>query len=268
MAPVGNTTSNQSNHIIQPGRNSERDSAATPHDSAATPREADATSRDGIARALATTLPFWPNLTELQKTQLASATRPLAARAGDRVQGGGSGCAGVVVALAGSLRAYMPSETGKEITLFRVETGETCVLAASCILPMITFDIALDAAEDIEALIIDPRFFSRLSQENVAVEAYLYRQTAQRFSDCMWVMQQVLFSSFDTRLATFLLDESARTGSARLTVTHDEIARHLGSAREVVSRMLKYFEREGLVALSRGAVEVLDRKRLLARASD
>lgn len=125
-----------------------------------------------------------------------------------------------------------------------------------------------DAAEDIEALIIDPRYFSQLSQENVTVEAYLYRQTAQRFSDCMWVMQQVLFASFDTRLATFLLDEVSRTGSPRLVVTHDEIARHLGSAREVVSRMLKYFEREGLVALSRGAVEVLDRKRLLARASD
>ncbi len=253
MASVGKTTSNESSGIIQSGRNAKRKTTATP--------------REGVARALAATLPFWPNLTELQKTQLADATRPLAARAGERVQGGGSGCAGVVVALTGSLRAYMPSETGKEITLFRVEAGETCVLAASCILPMITFDIALDAAEDIEALIIDPRLFSQLSQENVAVEAYLYRQTAQRFSDCMWVMQQVLFASFDARLATFLLDEASRTGSARLTVTHEEIARHLGSAREVVSRMLKYFEREGLVALSRGAVEVLDRKRLLARAS-
>ena len=229
---------------------------------------ASATPRDAVARELAAAFPFWGDLTEGQKTQLAAATRPLMARTGERVQGGGSGCAGVVVALAGSLRAYMPSETGKEITLFRVEAGETCVLAASCILPMITFDIALDAAEDIEALIIDPRYFSQLSQENVAVEAYLYRQTAQRFSDCMWVMQQVLFASFDTRLATFLLDEVSRTGSPHLVVTHDEIARHLGSAREVVSRMLKYFEREGLVALSRGAVEVLDRKRLLARASD
>lgn len=231
-------------------------------------RQASASPHDSVARALRATLPFWPSLTERQQAQLAASTRPLAARAGERVQGGGTGCAGVVVALSGSLRAYMPSESGKEITLFRVEAGETCVLAASCILPMITFDIALDAAEDIEALIIDPRFFSQLSQENVAVEAYLYRQTAQRFSDCMWVMQQVLFASFDTRLATFLLDESSRTGSARLAVTHDEIARHLGSAREVVSRMLKYFEREGLVALGRGAVEVLDRKRLLALASD
>ena len=132
---------------------------------------------------------------------------------------------------------------------------------------MITFDIALDAATDIEALVIDPRYFSQLAQECTAVEAFLYRQTAQRFSDCMWVMQQVLFASFDARLATFLLDELARSGSPRVSMTHDEIARHLGSAREVVSRMLKYFEREGLVRLSRGTVEIVDRRALLALAS-
>lgn len=224
-------------------------------------------SETPLQQHLRENLPFWEELSDEQRQSLAFATRPLAARAGDRVQGGGSGCAGVVVALSGSLRAYMLSEGGKEITLFRVEPGESCVLAASCILPMITFDIALDAATDIEALVIDPRYFSQLAQESTAVEAFLYRQTAQRFSDCMWVMQQVLFASFDARLATFLLDELARTGSSRIAMTHDEIARHLGSAREVVSRMLKYFEREGLVRLSRGAVDIIDRRGLLALTS-
>ena len=225
------------------------------------------TAETTLQQHLSSNLPFWDDLSDDQKRSLVRATRPLAAQAGDRVQGGGSGCAGVVVALTGSLRAYMLSETGKEITLFRVEPGESCVLAASCILPMITFDIALDAATDIEALVIDPRYFSQLAQECTAVEAFLYRQTAQRFSDCMWVMQQVLFASFDARLATFLLDELARSGSPRVSMTHDEIARHLGSAREVVSRMLKYFEREGLVRLSRGTVEIVDRHALLALAS-
>lgn len=222
----------------------------------------DFASNAGVAaQALAETFPFWNDLDETQRSRLA-ATRLMRAHAGERIQGGG-----VIVALEGSLRAYMLSEGGKEITLFRVEAGESCVLAASCILPMITFDIALDAAGDTEALVIDPRFFSQLAQESVAVEAFLYRQTAQRFSDCMWVMQQVLFSSFDARLATFLLDELSRTGDARIAMTHDEIARHLGSAREVVSRMLKYFEREGLVALSRGVVDIVDRRGLLALAT-
>ena len=226
-----------------------------------------ATNPTIAAQSLAATLPFWDQLSYAERERLARATRLLRARNAERIQGGGSGCAGVVVALSGSLRAYMLSEGGKEITLFRVEAGESCVLAASCILPMITFDIALDAADDVEALVIDPRLFSQLAQENTAVEAFLYRQTAQRFSDCMWVMQQVLFSSFDARLATFLLDELSRTGSEHIAMTHDEIARHLGSAREVVSRMLKYFEREGLVALGRGAVDIIDRRGLLALAT-
>ena len=226
-----------------------------------------ATNPTIAAQSLAATLPFWDQLSSAERERLARATRLLRARNAERIQGGGSGCAGVVVALSGSLRAYMLSEGGKEITLFRVEAGESCVLAASCILPMITFDIALDAADDVEALVIDPHLFSQLAQENTAVEAFLYRQTAQRFSDCMWVMQQVLFSSFDARLATFLLDELSRTGSEHIAMTHDEIARLLGSAREVVSRMLKYFEREGLVALGRGAVDIIDRRGLLALAT-
>lgn len=78
----------------------------------------------------------------------------------------------------------------------------------------------------------------------------------------MWVMQQVLFMGLDARLAIWLLDEAARGGSPRIAATHDEIARHLESAREAVSRMLKYFAREGLVRLSRGAVEIVDARRL------
>ena len=101
-----------------------------------------------------------------------------------------------------------------------------------------------------------------MSQENIHAEAFTYRQATERFSDCMWVMQQVLFMGLDTRLAIWLLDEVARSGSKTIYATHDEIARHLGSAREAVGRMLKYFAREGLVELARGSVELIDVKRL------
>ena len=156
----------------------------------------------------------------------------------------------------------MLSDQGREVTLFHVQPGECCVLAASCILPMITFDIALDAAEDSDLLIVDSQAFGTVSQENIHAEAFTYRQATERFSDCMWVMQQVLFMGLDTRLAIWLLDEVARSGSKTIYATHDEIARHLGSAREAVSRMLKYFAREGLVELARGSVELIDVKRL------
>ncbi len=78
----------------------------------------------------------------------------------------------------------------------------------------------------------------------------------------MWAMQQILFMSFDKRLAIFLIDELAKTGGDTVRLTHEQIAKYMGSAREVVTRMLKYFANEGIVTLSRGAVTVTDREKL------
>ena len=104
--------------------------------------------------------------------------------------------------------------------------------------------------------------FRRLMQENVYVRCYAYQMAAERFSDTMWTMQQILFMSADRRLAIFLTDELAKTGGNELRMTHDQIARYMGSAREVVSRLLKYFAQESLVSLSRGGLTVLDKPRL------
>lgn len=218
--------------------------------------------QSAIERGLQELVPFWERLDLNQRAFLAQRSRLMQFDAGDHVQGAGAGCAGVVFVRSGRLRAFMLSDQGREVTLFHVQPGECCVLAASCILPMITFDIALDATEDSDLLIIDSQAFGTVSQENIHAEAFTYRQATERFSDCMWVMQQVLFMGLDTRLAIWLLDEVARSGSKTIYATHDEIARHLGSAREAVSRMLKYFAREGLVELARGSVELIDVKRL------
>ncbi|WP_276868835.1 Crp/Fnr family transcriptional regulator [Enorma massiliensis] len=215
-----------------------------------------------IEELLAQRIPFWHNLIAAEKQDLVRSARVARFAAGEHVQGAGTGCAGVIFMLSGSLRAYLLDESGKEVTLFRVGPRECCVLAASCIMPMITFDIALDAAESAELIVIDAASFGRVAQSSVHAEAFTYRQATERFSDCIWVMQQVLFMSFDRRLAVFLSDELARNGQTRIGMTHDQIARHLGTAREVVSRMLKYFEQEGIVELGRGSVTVLDRTRL------
>lgn len=221
-----------------------------------------AAEQSTIEEGLRELVPFWAALEPDQRTFLSQRSRRMRFDAGAHVQGAGAGCAGVVFVRSGRLRAFMLSNQGREVTLFHVQPGECCVLAASCILPMITFDIALDAAEDSDLLVIDSHAFGTVSQENIHAEAFTYRQATERFSDCMWVMQQVLFMGLDTRLAIWLLDEVARGGSRTIYATHDEIARHLGSAREAVSRMLKYFAREGLVSLSRGSVEIIDVKRL------
>ena len=221
-----------------------------------------AAEQSTIEEGLRELVPFWAALKPDQRTFLSQRSRRMRFDAGAHVQGAGAGCAGVVFVRSGRLRASMLSDQGREVTLFHVQPGECCVLAASCILPMITFDIALDAAEDSDLLVIDSQAFGTVSQENIHAEAFTYRQATERFSDCMWVMQQVLFMGLDARLAIWLLDEVARGGSRTIYATHDEIARHLGSAREAVSRMLKYFAREGLVSLSRGSVEIIDVKRL------
>ena len=221
-----------------------------------------AAEQSAIEEGLRELVPFWAALKPDQRAFLAQRSRRMKFDAGSHVQGAGAGCAGVVFVRSGCLRAFMLSDQGREVTLFYVQPGECCVLAASCILPMITFDIALDAAEDSDLLIVDSQAFGTVSQENIHAEAFTYRQATERFSDCMWVMQQVLFMGLDTRLAIWLLDEVARSGSKTIYATHDEIARHLGSAREAVGRMLKYFAREGLVELARGSVELIDVKRL------
>lgn len=232
--------------------------SATPH-TGASPTQP-------IRTLLAQRLPFWMNLSEVEQREIAIHTRFAHFSGGQNVRNPHIPL-GVILVLSGNLRAYMFSDTGKQITLFRIGTQESCVLAASCALSMITFDVFLDATDDADLLIIDADYFAQLLESNVYVEAFTYRQTTERFSEVMWVMEQVLFMSFDARLAVFLLDEVARTGSEELSLTHDEIAHHLGSAREVVSRMLKRFAEDGLVTLSRGALTVIDKAGLRALVS-
>ena len=137
-----------------------------------------------------------------------------------------------------------------------------CMLSASCVLDAVTFDVFLDAEEESECCVIAGPVFAAVSERNPGMKIFALETAVSRFSDVMWVMQQILFLSIDKRLAIFLSDESARTGSDTIALTHGQIARYMGSAREVVSRMLKYFAGEGIVEVYRGGIRILDKKRL------
>ena len=163
---------------------------------------------------------------------------------------------------SGCLRVYMMSDNGKDITLYRLHSGDMCMLSASCVLKTITFDVFVDAEEDSCCYTISGPAFMKISDNNPKVRIFALETAVSRFSDVMWVMQQILFMSMDKRLAIFLLDESSRTNSDIISFTHEQIARYMGSAREVVSRMLKYFANEGFVEVSRKGVKILDKKRL------
>lgn len=138
----------------------------------------------------------------------------------------------------------LASPTAGEIELFgcrgrelsRIYPGELCILSASCVLSSITFDVYIDAVEDSQVLQVSSSVISLLMHDNIYVEAFANRAAAERFSDVMWAMQQILFMSFDRRLAIFLLDESASLGTDKLPLTHEQIAKLMGSAREVVTR--------------------------------
>ncbi|MFH1512093.1 MAG: Crp/Fnr family transcriptional regulator [Bacillota bacterium] len=207
-------------------------------------------------------LPFWDRLSAKEAEALLSQTRTLTYEPGESVHSGTNDCVGVLLIKSGELRTYILSDEGKEVTLFRLTEGDACVLSASCLFHSITFDIFIDAVQKTELYLIDAQAFARILDKNVYVENFALRVTAERFSEVMWAMEQILFMSFDRRLAIFLLDETAKTGVDNITMTHEQIARYVGSAREVVSRMLKYFAREGMVAVHRGGVEITDKQKL------
>ena len=175
----------------------------------------------------------------------------------------GSECSGVFFIRSGCLRVYMLSEKGKDITLYRLYPGDMCMLSASCVLQAITFDVMIDAEENSECYVISGPAFASVSENNPKIKIFSLETAISRFSDVMWVMQQILFMSMDQRLAIFLSDESRRIGSEVIPLTHEQIAKYMGSAREVVTRMLKYFVNEGIVEVSRKGVKILDKKRLL-----
>ncbi len=156
------------------------------------------------------------------------------------------------------------SEEGKEITLYRLYDGDMCMLSASCVLKSITFDVFVSAEENSECCVISGPAFAAVSERNPNIKIFALETAVSRFSDVMWVMQQILFMSMDKRLAIFLSDEISRTGSDTVALTHEQIAKYIGSAREVVSRTLKYFAGEGIVEVTRRGVKILDKKRLRA----
>lgn len=206
-------------------------------------------------------LPFWGVIPDEDKEYICQNSHAVTFPEGKNIHDGNE-CSGVILVRSGCLRLFMMSEEGRDITLYRLHKGDICMLSASCVLDAITFDVFVDAQEDSECYVIGGPAFAAVSERNPQIKIFALETAVGRFSDVMWVMQQILFMSMDRRLAIFLLDESARNGTDVIALTHGQIARYMGSAREVVSRMLKYFVNEGIVEVSRKGVKILDKKHL------
>ncbi len=213
------------------------------------------------------TLSFWAQLSEKEREKLLDNSYDVSYKKGDTIHGGDGDCVGILIIKSGGLRTYILSEDGREITLYRLSPGDVCVLSTSCVLQNITFDVHIDADFDSELIIVNSDVYTDMAAQNIYVDNFTQKEAVARFSDVMWAMQQILFMSFDRRLANFIFDEIARTGDVEIKMTHDTIAKYVGSAREVVSRMLKYFAEEGIVSLQRGGLTVIDKKKLRALIS-
>lgn len=207
------------------------------------------------------TLPFWPHLTTEQQLAVVGGSGGRSFSAGDMLHRGPVDCAGLYVIRSGQVRAYSISETGREISLFRLFERDVCIFSASCMMKDIRFSIYMQAAEPTETILIPTPIFRQLNKESAAVSNYTNSILSSRLSDVMWLLEQTLFIKMDKRLAQYLLQRFDESGG-KLKTTHEEIARDLGTAREVVSRMLKYFQTEGMVKLSRGEIELTGREKL------
>ena len=206
-------------------------------------------------------LPFWDEISEDDQNFISQYSSTVTYKKGETVHDGEE-CSGVIFIRTGSLRVSIISEEGKDITLYRLYAGDMCMLSASCVLQAITFDVFVEAAEDSECYVINGPAFAAVSERNPCVKIFALENAVSRFSDVIWVMQQILFMSMDKRLAIFLSDEAARTHSDFISLTHEQISKYMGTAREVVSRMLKHFANEGIVEVSRKGIKILDKKRL------
>ncbi len=202
--------------------------------------------------------PIWQQLTGTQQELLSRRLGERRVKKGNVIHGSGSECAGLLLVKEGQLRAYMLSEDGREITLYRLFERDLCLFSASCIMRSIQFDISVEAEKDSVLWVIPAEVYQQVMAESAALANFTNEIMAARFSEVMWLMDQILWKRFDQRLAGFLLDEANIEGTNTLRLTHEAIGKHLGNPREVVTRMLKYFSAEGYVNLSRGTVELCD----------
>lgn len=208
-------------------------------------------------------LPFWQNLTDNEKNIVRTYSVIQKYEKGKIIHSDNEKCLGMFLLISGEIRTYVISPEGREITLFKLHNNDCCVMSASCVISQLTFSSQMIAQNDCEILLISANIFSKLVQNNIYVKCYMYEVLTERFSSVMQTMQEILFMGFDQRLANFLISETDRTGTNEIKMTHEQIAQHINSAREVVARMLKRFSNDGIVELKRGTIIIKDKNKLI-----
>ena len=170
-------------------------------------------------------------------------------------------CVHLPIVMTGMARVYKASDEGKELTLYRIESGESCILTASCIINQIVFPANAVAMSDIEAIVVSPADVKQWMRQYPDWRTYIFGLLSHRLASVIELVEEVAFQRMDARLNSYLheLSEAAPV----IKKTHEAIATELGTSREVISRLLKELEHNETVALSRGQIKILDRKKLV-----
>lgn len=206
--------------------------------------------------------PFWDELAPAEKEKFCGSTVLHKYGKAEIINRHSEQCTGLVFIKSGQMRIYILSEEGREVTLYKLGPGDICIFTALCVLDSITFDVVVEAETEMELLVVNSKVFNAVTQENIYVKCFSYQLASERFLEAMWTMQQVLFMRADKRLALLLLEEMKKQDSCEVRLTHEQLAKDMGSAREVVTRLLKYLANDGIVELSRGLVRVVNKSGL------
>lgn len=201
-------------------------------------------------------------LSEKSKRILVDGVQIMTVPAGTEMFAGGSESKGYVMVLDGTIRVQKTSEDGREITLYRVEAGEACVMTTTGLISDDPNGTVGVSETDITLAIVPPETFNLLLAQSKKFRSYVFEVYAKRMSMLLMLVDEVVFRKLDKRLAQILLDKKGDP----FEVTHQDLATELGSVREVVSRQLKVFERQGMISLGRGMIQILNRSALQTMA--
>lgn len=202
--------------------------------------------------------PFWEKLTKFEQSKIMARTGLMNRKKGTLSVHSREECTGMELVKSGQIRVFIMSPGGGEITLFRLLPGDVCILSAACMIKNLDIEIHMEFEKDTEVYVVPTGVFKEVSDSNVFVKEYTLELISEKFSDVMWLFNQYVFSNMARRLADALLEHSALDEGDTFKITHDALAKDLGTAREVVTRLLKQFQLDGLVHLSRGMITIVD----------
>ena len=211
---------------------------------------------------LSDNLPFFKDLSEEEKIMIYNASHVEEYKLGELIYSKDKSCSGIVLVVKGQIRSFMSSSSGKEITLFKLFQNDLCILSSSCVYQNLSYDINPQVEENSSLIIIDGNFFKEVLNKNLSVHKFMLEITQSKLSEIMWVLEQVVFFSLEYRLSDYLINQYYLKNSLQIYITHEDIANDLGSSREVISRMLKRFEKDNLIQMSRGYIKIINIQKL------